>query len=264
MAFMAPIGTPEERATGIIWPGKWDDANPYDNLYDKGYHTGADLNLNSPHFNLNAHAEVVAMGDGTVTFARLFPNPDAWGNLIVIDHGEVDGKPLFSRYGHVENISVPENAPVVAGQPIANVGNGETMFPYHLHFDISRTDVLRASPGHWPGFNRPLVHIHYVNPQEWLQTHVTGGITNMNIQFARIYYVTASYGLRVREDHRRSARQVGSLLYGAKAYLEDSATVNEDGFVWGQIRSGPYNDDWIAMGLEDQSEMFVSRFAPKV
>ncbi len=38
MSFNAPIGTEQERATGIIWPGGWIDANGYLNLYSLGYY----------------------------------------------------------------------------------------------------------------------------------------------------------------------------------------------------------------------------------
>jgi len=264
MSFTAPIGTVEERATGKVWPGRWVDVTGYNKLYALGYHTGADLNLNFPHWDANAHSSVFAMGDGKVTFAKRFPNPKAWGNIIVIDHGIVDGKPLFSRYAHVENIDVAVGDSVSAGSPIAAVGNGDGLFAYHLHFDISLTDILSTQPGHWPGSNRRLVHEHYVNPQEWLQVHVTDGISNMNKLIAQVYYVIATLGLRVREDHRRSALQVGSLPFGSRVSIEDAETVNEDSLTWGRISGGMFNGDWIAMGAEDQSETFVSRFSPSV
>lgn len=262
MTFTAPIGTEEERATGMIWPGRWFDATGYDHLYELGYHTGADLNLNFPFFDANAHSSVVAIGDGKVIYAQRFPNPRAWGNIIVIDHDIVDGKPLLSRYAHVENIMVAVGDSVSAGTPIADVGNGDGLFPYHLHFDISQTDKLCKSPGDWPGSNQASVLANYTNPQEWLQVHVTGGVGNMNTQLAQLYYVTATLGLRVREDHKTSARQIGALTFRSRVYLKDTETVNEDSFKWGRISSGIYSGDWIAMGKDDQSDTFVSRFSP--
>jgi hypothetical protein len=264
MSFTAPIGTAEERAMGKIWPGKWVDVNSYNHLYELGYHTGSDLNLNFPHYNLNAHSSVVAIGDGKVTFARRYHNPNAWGHIVVIDHGIVDGKPLFSRYAHVEAIEVAEGDTVSTGQPIASVGNGDGLFAYHLHFDISRTETLRNSAGDWPGSNRARVLKDYVNPQEWLQLHVTDGIQNLNTLMAQVYYVIATLGLRVREDHNKSARQVGSLTFGTRVLLEDTQTVNESSLTWARISGGTYNGDWIAMGKEDQSEMYVSRYSPGV
>ena len=112
MSFTAPIGSDEERKSGIIWPGKWFDVTPYLTHYAYGYHTGADLNLNYPHWDGDAHSAVYAMGDGVVTYAQLYSRK-VWGNLIIIDHGIVDGKPLFSRYAHVENIQVAAGQSVI-------------------------------------------------------------------------------------------------------------------------------------------------------
>jgi hypothetical protein len=75
-----------------------------------------------------------------------------------------------------------------------------------------------------------------------------------------VWYVIASGGLRVREDHRRSARQTGSLLFGQSAFLLDHDVAEEDGFTWGHITGGVFNGDWIATGKVDPPEMFVSRF----
>ena len=136
MSFSSPVGTEEERNSGQIWPGTWTDATPYGTEYQYGIHTGADLNWNTPSWDGDAHAPVYAMGDGKVTYAQRWPNPNYWGNIIVIDHGIVDGKPLFSRYAHVENITVSPGQFVSKGHQICQVGNGFGLFPYHLHFDI--------------------------------------------------------------------------------------------------------------------------------
>jgi len=245
----------------MIWPGHWEDATGFLSSNNQGLHTGADLNLNHPHFDLNAHSQVVAIGDGTVTFAKLFSTTE-WGKLVVIDHGMVDGRPLFSRYGHVEDIIVTKGQTVRTGEPIAAVGNGEELFPYHLHFDISLTEMLRTRPGHWPRTGSQLL-TNYVNPQDWLQAHVTPGETGrIPLTPAQVYFVIASIGLRVRQDHSTSALQVGTLVFGTKVLLEDTQTVNQDSYNWGRIRGGHFHGDWMAMGKADLSEMFVSRHPP--
>lgn len=263
MAFTTPIGTQEERETGVIWPGRWMDATGYDKLYSLGYHTGADLNLNFPHWNADAHSAVRAMGDGVVTFATLF-STRVWGHIVVINHGQVDGVPLFSRYAHVEEINVIAGQQVETGDQIAKVGNGDGLFAYHLHFDISNTDILDSKPGHWPGYNRALVHAHYVNPQEWLQRHVEGGPENLSLLIVQVYYVIATLGLRVRQDHSRSARQVGSLPFGSRISINDAEFVDQDNLRWARITTGQYSGDWLAMGTANQSEMYVSRFSPEM
>jgi hypothetical protein len=263
MAFQVPIGTQEERESGIVWPGRWNDATPYLTSYSLGYHTGADLNLNHPHWDADRHKEVRAMGPGQVTYARLY-STQYWGNIIVIDHGTVDGSPLFSRYGHVENIRVAANQMVNLGDHIADVGNGEGLFPYHLHFDISKTEILRTRPGHWPGTNISLVRAHYVNPQEWLQAHVGSGPGAGGaavLPSFEVWYVIATLGLRVRRDHSRSATQVGSLLYGTRVSL-GTARVDQETYTWGQISGGSFNGDWIAVGKTDLTEIYLSRNPP--
>ncbi len=267
MPFNAPIGSALERSTGIIWPGSWTDANVYLNHYSLGFHTGADLNLNFPNFDMDKHARVYAMGDGRVTYAHLY-SATVWGNIIVIDHGIVDGRPLFSRYGHVENIQVADNEQVSAGQHIADVGNAEGLFPYHLHFDISTTDKLRTSASHWPGENQAAVELHYVNPKLWLQAHATAtaapprrgrpspAVTPTD------YFVIASLGLRVRENHSTTARQVGILNFGDKVVIDDTKTEDQDGYTWAPIVSGPLAGNFIAMGPADRSEFYVSQTGP--
>jgi hypothetical protein len=59
----SPVGTAEERAESKVWPAQWFDATGYDRLYRVGtssqaYHTGADLNLNEPYWDADAHSPV--------------------------------------------------------------------------------------------------------------------------------------------------------------------------------------------------------------
>ena len=172
--FDAPIGTAAERATPQIWPGKWVDANPYLTKYGLGYHTGADLNLNFPNFNADKGQPVYAVADGEVVFAEVVV--ESWRGLIVVKHSPLpDGKPVFSRYGHVENIQVNVGDFVKRGQQISTVGlfgstEGQN---YHLHFDISCTNILdkQNSPRDWPGMELNRVKLNYVDPKKFIQDH---------------------------------------------------------------------------------------------
>jgi hypothetical protein len=261
MNFQSPVGSPEEIASGVIWPGRWSDATPYLSYYILGYHTGADLNLNYPHWNSDQHKKVFAMGKGRVTYARLY-SQQYWGKIIVIDHGMLENAPLFSRYGHVENLRVAEGDEVETGQHIANVGNGEGLFPYHLHFDISRTDILANRPSHWPGSSIQLVRAHYVDPKQWLQNHMGDGVQPIMIPATtRVVYVIATIGLRVRKNHSTTSKQVGSFVYGTRVTIEQQ-TVDDGPYTWGHISGGNHNGDWMALGSIDQSELFVSPDPP--
>lgn len=276
MPFLSPVGTEDQRNSGQIWPGTWVDATPYLTKYIYGYHTGADLNDNGPRFDADAHAPVYAIGDGKVTYAQLV-SKKVWGNLIVIDHGIVDGKPLFSRYAHVEAISVTKGEFVKTGHPLARVGNGEGLFPYHLHFDISTTEQLRNMPTYWPGQDRQGVKHHFVHPRDWLrQQHVLGSLPDMppNPQpvpnptpippppAIPIWYVIASAGAQVFKSPSATAEKSGTLARGDKISISEDG-VNNESLTWGQIIGGKFNGDWMAIGKADRSETYVSTNPPQ-
>lgn len=181
MRFLPPIGSPDERRSGQVPPGKWSDATGYARYYNikpgvSNIHTGNDWNLNYPGFDADAHSDVYAIGPGVVVYAQKWPNPSAWGEIIVIDHGIVDGGPCYSRYAHVEHRLVSVGDVVNEWSIIAKVGNGNGLFAYHLHFDISLTDHLKLYPGDWPGTRMDLVKLNYTDPVPWLlRDHVVEG-----------------------------------------------------------------------------------------
>jgi len=174
--FDSPVGTTEERRTMQIWPGGWKDANGYARWYgdsagNGAYHTGADLNLNEPRWNMDAGAPVYAIGSGVVTWAAR--RGDIWRNIIIIEHDPLpDGTKVCARYAHIEDMLVAVGDRVARGQQIASVGqSGGPGANYHLHFDISTTNILKENPGHWPGKEVNLVYQHYVDPKAFLETH---------------------------------------------------------------------------------------------
>ena len=169
--FDCPIGTPEQRAGSQVWPGHWKDSNPFKSKYDLGYHTGADLNLNYPTFDLDAHSPVSAAGEGVVTFAG--PYKGSWRTLVVIRHDpHPDGRPVYTRYGHTENILVHAGERVTRGQQIASVGRfGSGDMNFHLHFDVSRSTILESQPWHWPGTHLDILLANYVDPLDFIRAN---------------------------------------------------------------------------------------------
>ena len=151
------------------YPGTWQDSTGYDVYYTAvgpAYHTGADLNNNSPRWDSDRGAPVRAVANGAVTFSGVLPG--SWGQVIVIRHD--DG--AFSRSAHVADRRVKAGDRVTRGQQIANIGNADGKGNYHLHFDISLTDVLLRDPGHWPGLDRTAVRVHYVDPLKYITERV--------------------------------------------------------------------------------------------
>lgn len=166
----SPVGTDIERRGTQVWPSQWIDASPFAQAYFVGtpseaYHTGADLNL--PR-DADAHSPVYSCANGVVTFASRLPT---WGNVIIIKHDPLatNGKVLYSRYGHVENMVIKVGDRVKRGQQIAKVGNAFGRFAYHLHFDLSPTTILESHPEHWPAKNLKNLLANYIDPRKFIQ-----------------------------------------------------------------------------------------------
>lgn len=164
--YCVPVGTDAERASGDVWPGAWVDATGFCVWYfDKWWHTGADLNLNAPHFDADRSAPVYAIADGEVYAVRDY---DGWGRVLCIKHAE-----CLSRYAHVEDVRVEEGAQVETGQQIARIGNAGGRYPYHLHFDIARVSARMARyPGDWPGADKQRVLSDYLDPLGFLKSRI--------------------------------------------------------------------------------------------
>lgn len=168
MIYDSPVGLEEERRgpfpTGNfifgkypLWAGEWFDVNPFLNWYSYGYHTGADLNLPGVS-GADKGKPVYSIGDGLVTYAG---KAGTWGSIVVVEHpealvtlpsGEISRQMVYSRYGHVETeIPVRAGQTISRGQLVGYIGlaAGATA-GWHLHFDISYTDILKNRPAHWP------------------------------------------------------------------------------------------------------------------
>jgi len=188
MKYLSPVGTADERASGKFPPGAWFDANPFGRLYaapsGNAYHTGSDLNLNSPRWDEDAHKPVYAIADGVVTCAKEFA---VWGNIIVTQHGTI-----YARYAHVEQMRVGVGQTVVQGEQIAQVGNANGIQPYHLHFDISPTDILYFKPNHWPKLNRDELLAYYIDPINFLRSQTVPEIPSMGLTIQRLKNISGT------------------------------------------------------------------------
>jgi murein DD-endopeptidase MepM/ murein hydrolase activator NlpD len=170
--FDAPVGTEEERLEAELWPGEWADANSFGNYYrlrdSYCYHTGSDLNLNRPQWDSDRGKPVYAAASGTVTFAGRIRT---WGNVVVVRHDPLrpGGPSVYGRYAHLGEIVVEKDQRIQRGQQIGTVGRDEYNGPYHLHFDISPTEILFNNPGDWPGLDRARLYRDYLNPRQFIE-----------------------------------------------------------------------------------------------
>jgi len=90
------------------------------------FHSGTD-------FRGKHGTPVVAAGDGVVVFAG---RRGGYGNMIEVDHGGG----VITRYAHLRRMHATENAVVLAGQQIGQVGSTGRATGPHLHFEVRLAD----------------------------------------------------------------------------------------------------------------------------
>lgn len=210
IGFDAPVGTNAERAGEQMWPGAWFDATGYAVRYPPemrrdDWHTGADLNLNEPHYNADARALCFACADGVIVAAGTYP---LWGKIAVIRH---DGVPeigtVWSRYAHLESLRVQTGEIVTRGQPIGTIGNAEGRTAWHLHYDLARVD-LGERPTDWPGTDIKRLRQTYFDPRQFILEHRALHLAEPGAQPTR-RIITAEPRLRIRKEPNYQAAVVG-------------------------------------------------------
>jgi hypothetical protein len=289
--FKSPVGNKLARDAGQIWPVPWEDKNPYGNIYTinsrTARHPGADLNIASGDLN----EKVFAIGPGIVKFAKEIGGDSLWGNVVIIYHGVVDGKPLYSRYAHLlfiePHITNTKDAEVTADTPIGSVGSGPAgsgMDP-HLHFDISTTEKLAENAGDWPGMNEARLLTDYVNPKDWLKSsHVINKAAKGNLVGAepsapgvgsktlRIpdmpaaasiidWFVIARPNAELRKELSKPTGNTLPFSFSFPLEITPQLVLHEE-FFWVQICDGPLKGHWVKYGNESKSELYVSSTRP--
>jgi hypothetical protein len=76
---------------------------------------------------------VYAAADGTATFVG---NDGGFGNTVVIDHGQINGVQMQTKYSHLSSFSVSEGDTVSRDQQIGLTGDTGTAEGSHLHFRV--------------------------------------------------------------------------------------------------------------------------------
>jgi murein DD-endopeptidase MepM/ murein hydrolase activator NlpD len=160
----------------ILWPTGWRDATGFGRKTaaayisnNRAYHPGVDLNLGS--WDQDRGKPVYATASGVVIFQG---DMRIWGNVTVIRHDPLrtaDGAIYYSRYGHMQNVTVKVGDRVKRGQKIGEVGKGFGNFAAHLHFDIVRTTALERYAGDWPGMDLARIERDYVDPLEFIRNN---------------------------------------------------------------------------------------------
>jgi len=170
--FYSPVGAnlAERSRVDFPYPLDWENVNGYKRLYtnsstgNQSYHTGSDLNLNVPSFDTDRGMGVFPSASGKVIHVGQYP---VWGGIIVVEHN-YQGSKVYTRYGHLHKIAVSIGQCVGVEDKLGVIGNDALDGPYHLHFDISETDVLLNDPADWPGMDIERVEADYVDPDLYL------------------------------------------------------------------------------------------------
>lgn len=100
-------------------------------------HTGMDLG--------RGDGFIYAADHGVVTEARW---NDAYGYLVIVDHGVIDGQHVSTLYAHQPGLSVTVGDKVAKGQPIGSVGSTGFSTGPHLHFEV-RIGGRPVNPWQW-------------------------------------------------------------------------------------------------------------------
>ncbi|HEU0041195.1 MAG TPA: peptidoglycan DD-metalloendopeptidase family protein [Jiangellaceae bacterium] len=100
-------------------------------------HTGLDFGLGDRN--------IYAADSGTVVEAKW---NNAYGNMVVIDHGEFNGHRLTTMYAHQPGLMVSEGQRVEKGQVIGRIGSTGYSTGPHLHFEV-RLDGQHTDPWPW-------------------------------------------------------------------------------------------------------------------
>ncbi|PZF82939.1 peptidoglycan DD-metalloendopeptidase family protein [Jiangella anatolica] len=100
-------------------------------------HTGLDFG--------RGDGRIYAADAGTVIEARW---NNAYGNMVILDHGIVNGQRLTTMYAHQADLMVTPGQRVEKGQYIGNIGSTGYSTGPHLHFEV-RLDGQHTDPWPW-------------------------------------------------------------------------------------------------------------------
>lgn len=97
------------------------------------------------------HSGVSAMGlpvsciaHGVIVFAKDVKR--GWGKVVISRHRYLDSdgsiRTVDAMYAHLEKIGVKEGDAIKRGQKIGTIGDGNGMYPPHLHFEIRKNTKI--------------------------------------------------------------------------------------------------------------------------
>ena len=105
-------------------------------------HEGIDF---GPGLGVNGGEDIIAAADGRVEFAGWggdWFGSSGFGNLVVIDHGTVNGDSLWTLYAHMRALPlVTTNQTITQSTVLGYVGDTGNAFGEHLHWETWINEV---------------------------------------------------------------------------------------------------------------------------
>ena len=102
----------------------------------KKRHMGVDLGWNSKHGG--QHQDIKAPADGKVV--KVVDNDKSgksWGNYVLIYHGKLNGKKLYTRSAHLQNgVKVKKGQKVKQWQLLGKMGKTGEAYGCHDHYEV--------------------------------------------------------------------------------------------------------------------------------
>ena len=146
--------------------------------YDKHkvFHPGRDLNKGIGSADLGLAIKCPVAGE----VEYVSPEPTTlngqnggFGNFVVIYH---PAHGVWTRYAHMNKISVKQNDKVKEGDLLGEVGKSGTTSP-HLHWEGWKSSMHEIQKNHWRKFayypsrqSKQYITTHYFDPLEWIES----------------------------------------------------------------------------------------------
>jgi len=148
--------------TGLDWLERYEPHSVW--------HPAVDLNYYVKSGWDDLGQEVIAPRNGFVVYVHETTwNSSGFGKFIILLHS--DGN--YSRYAHLNDVTVKEGQEVKEGKIIGHVGNTGTNYP-HLHTSVFGEKLAGIQKKHWrpwrfypAGKTKQWVMEHYINPWTW-------------------------------------------------------------------------------------------------
>lgn len=115
--------------------------------FGESRHLGEDLNGIGGE-NSDEGDPIYASGAGTVIFAGT-PS-EGWGNVVILQHRDLEGAMFQTTYAHLKSIHVAIGDRIHRGEQLGTVGSANGRYLAHLHFEWRDAVNLDVGSGYSP------------------------------------------------------------------------------------------------------------------